>query len=114
MQASRVEPHAEPGIDITPAQWSIVKGILAQRVPQFSVWAFGSRITGKAKPYSDLDIAVITCVPMDLSASAALADDFEESDLPFKVDVVDWAVTSPAFRKIIENDNVVLQSGNGV
>jgi type I restriction enzyme, S subunit len=45
---------------------------------------------------------------LDWRTSAALADDFSESDLPFKVDVIDWAVTSMAFRKIIEKDKVVL------
>jgi type I restriction enzyme, S subunit len=93
-------------IDITPAQWAIVRQVLQRRVPQFEVWAFGSRTTGKAKPYSDLDLAIITSEPLDWSTSAELADDFAESDLPFKVDIVDWAVTSTAFRKIIERDKV--------
>ena len=52
--------------------------------------------------------------PLSWSTSAALAEDFAESDLPFKVDIVDWAVTSAAFRKIIERDKVVLQSGDGL
>jgi type I restriction enzyme, S subunit len=98
----------EPQIDVTTAQWAIVREILQRHVPHFEVWAFGSRTTGKAKPYSDLDLAIITCEPLDWRTSAALADDFSESDLPFKVDVVDWAVTSIAFRKIIENNKLVL------
>jgi hypothetical protein len=40
---------------------------------------------------------------------SALADDFANSDLPFKVDVVDWAATSESFRQIIEQDKVVVQ-----
>lgn len=99
-------------IDISPEQLAIVRELLQCRVPQFDVWAFGSRTTGKAKPYSDLDLAIITNEPLDWSASAALADDFAESDLPFKVDVVDWATTSTAFRKIIDKDKVVLQNGS--
>jgi len=38
-----------------------------------------------------------------------LADDFSESDLPFKVDIVDWATTGERFRKIIEAERIVLQ-----
>jgi type I restriction enzyme, S subunit len=97
-----------PAVDVTTAQWAIVQAVLQRHVPQFEVWAFGSRTTGKAKPYSDLDLAIITSQPLDWRTSAALADDFSESDLPFKVDVIDWAVTSMAFRKIIEKDKVVL------
>jgi type I restriction enzyme S subunit len=40
---------------------------------------------------------------------SALRDDFDESDLPFKVDMVDWTTTNPGFRKIIERDGVLVQ-----
>ncbi len=98
-----------PSIDIRPDHWRIVSGILQKHVPQHEVWAFGSRAKGTAKPYSDLDLAIIANVPLPLSVSAALADDFSESDLPWKVDVVDWASTSGEFRRIIERDKVVVQ-----
>ena len=103
---------SEPLIDIRPDHWAIVADILRRHVPDREVWAFGSRATWNAKEYSDLDLAVIGETPLSLSVSAALADDFAESDLPFKVDVVDWATTSEAFRKIIERDKVVVQAGS--
>ena len=84
--------------------------ILKQFVPEKDVWAFGSRVTGNAKEYSDLDLAVISTEPMTFSQMADLKDAFSESTLVFKVDIVDWAVTSDAFRKIIEEKKVVLQS----
>ena len=102
---------AEPPIDVSPSEWAMVAAILRRHVPACPVWAFGSRAARSAKPYSDLDLAIITQTPMSLALSAALADDFAESDLPFKVDVVDWATSSEAFRKIIERDRVVLQDG---
>jgi len=101
-----------PPIDVSPENWRIVRDILRRHVPQFDVWAFGSRATWTAKDYSDLDLAIITNQPLSLSVSAALADDFSESDLPWKVDVVDWATTSESFRKIIERDKVVVQAGD--
>lgn len=101
-----------PCIDVTPEQWKIVRDILRMHVPRWPVWAFGSRATGKAKPYSDLDLAVIKGEPMSLSEGSALAEAFSESDLPWKVDVVDWATTSPTFRRIIERHRVVLQDGS--
>ena len=99
-----------PRLDVTPKQWRIIHAILLAHVPQFPVWAFGSRTTGKAKVYSDLDLAVITSEPLGIDATAAMSDAFSESDLPWKVDVVDWATTSERFRQIIERDKVVLQS----
>lgn len=98
-----------PAIDIRPDHWQIVRHILRLHVPQYAVWAFGSRAKWTAKPHSDLDLAIITDKPLPLSVSAALADDFSESNLPWKVDVVDWAATSESFRKVIERDKVVVQ-----
>ena len=101
---------ATPPIDLSPRDWEIVRNILARHVPQYEVWAFGSRARHTAKEFSDLDLAIITEQPMSLSLSAEIADDFAESDLPIKVDVVDWATTGEAFRRIIESDKVVVQS----
>ena len=101
-----------PLIDIRPDHWDIVQGILQKHVPQYEVWAFGSRTKWTAKQYSDLDLALITDKPLSLDVSASLSDDFSESDLPYKVDIVDWATTSESFRKIIEQDKVVVQREN--
>ncbi len=42
---------------------------------------------------------------------ADLRDAFSDSDLPFKVDLVDWAATKENFRKIIKKGYVVLKGG---
>ena len=98
-----------PPIDVRPDHWRIVGRILRRHVPENDVWAFGSRARGRAKPYSDLDLAVIGDRPLPLDVSAALAEDFSESNLPWKVDVVDWATTGESFRRIIEESKVVVQ-----
>lgn len=98
-----------PNIAVRPEDWAIVRGILRKHVPQYPVWAFGSRARGTAKPYSDLDLAIITEQPLALAVGAALAEDFAESDLPWRVDVVDWATTGQDFRRIIERDKVVVR-----
>jgi hypothetical protein len=40
-----------------------------------------------------------------------LGEDFSHSDLPFRVDIVDWARIEEAFRGIIENEKIVVQPG---
>ncbi|MCA3083765.1 MAG: restriction endonuclease subunit S, partial [Rhodocyclaceae bacterium] len=95
--------------DIRPDHLEIVQGILKKYVPLCEVWAFGSRAKWTAKEYSDLDLAIITDRPLSLDVSASLSDDFSESDLPWRVDVVDWATTSESFRKVIERDKIVVQ-----
>jgi len=47
-------------------------------------------------------------VPLTLGQLALLENDFDESELPFKVDVVDWPTTSESFRQIIRKTAVVL------
>ena len=103
-----------PVIDIRPDHWEIVQKILQKHVPQYAVWAFGSRAKWTAKAFSDLDLVVITDRPLSLAVGASLSEDFCESDLPYKVDVVDWATTSESFRKIIERDKVVVQEGKSL
>jgi len=106
------EPSTKPqpsGLDMAPHHWVIVQQILAQHLPGLPVWAFGSRTKGTAKPHSDLDLAVITTEPLPLRQAAWLAEAFSESDLPWRVDVVDWACTSEAFRRLIQAHHVVVQ-----
>ncbi len=89
-----------------------VRQLLKLHVPACPVWAFGSRVTGQARTYSDLDLVIITETPLTLAKRADLTAGFDEADLPFKVDLVDWAMISPEFRAIIEKDMVVIQEGS--
>ena len=99
----------QPLVDMTPEQWEIVRDILKTHVPRYEVWAFGSRAKWTAKSYSDLDLAIIGTERLPTSVLATLDDAFSESDLPWKVDVVDWAATEPYFQEIIQRDKVVMQ-----
>lgn len=105
-------PSGEPPIEIAPRDWADVLRIVREHAPGIEVWAFGSRAKRTAKPYSDLDLAFITRQPLTLEQLATITDAFDNSDLPIRVDVVDWASTSDAFRKIIERDRVVVRSLN--
>jgi type I restriction enzyme S subunit len=104
-----IQTQGTPPIAIRPGDWQIVRAILQQWIPSHEVWAFGSRVKGTAKPFSDLDLAVIGDTPLASDVFAALSEAFSESDLPWKVDIVDWARTGEAFRAIIARDKVVLQ-----
>jgi len=101
----------EQRFDIQPEHLALVREILHRHVPQYDVWAFGSRVQGRSKVYSDLDLVIMTDKPLAIDVMAALADDFAESDLPWKVDIVDWATTDAVFRTIIERDRILIQTG---
>jgi type I restriction enzyme S subunit len=101
----------QPLIDISPDNWQIVRDILQRYLPNREVWAFGSRAKWTAKEFSDLDIAVIGDEPLSIGMLAELNESFQDSALPFKVDVVDWAAITPSFRQVIEAHKVLLSRG---
>lgn len=91
-----------PGLSVTPSEWEVVRAILLRHVREREIWAFGSRVRGTAKPFSDLDLAILGNQALPPGIRTDLADDFAESDLPYKVDLIEWATTSDRFRAIID------------
>lgn len=87
---TRLDPH-RPKVALSPEQLCEVRQIIAQVIPGAQVWVFGSRATGKARPFSDLDLLLTQPSKLDWAQRAALTDAFEASRLPFRVDVVESA-----------------------
>ena len=64
--------------------------------------------TCRARRYSDLDLAIDAGRRLTLDETARLAEAFSDSDLPYRVDVVDWRSIDGGFRKLIEQQRVPL------
>lgn len=73
------------------------------------VWVFGSRATPTVKNSSDLDLAIDAGRPLTRQEDSALFNAFEESALPYTVDVVDMHKVSTMFKVIIEQNMVELE-----
>jgi len=69
---------------------------------------FGSYADGSAGPRSDLDLAVKAPGALPLAAWARFEELLEESELPFRVDVVDYHRVREPFRDVIDSEGVVL------
>lgn len=95
-------------IDLEPRLLDQVREILRQHVPDCTVWAFGSRVGSGSKRFSDLDLAVIASAALPTRRLALLAHAFEESDLPIRVDVIDWQSTSVAFQQRIAERHEII------
>ena len=95
-------------IDLSPRHLATVKSILAEHVPECEVRAYGSRATWTARDYSDVDLAVVGKGPLDREVIADLKEAFQDSDLPMRVDVLDWHGVSEEFRDAIKAEMVVL------
>ena len=85
-----------------------IKKILVQHLPQARVLAFGSRVSGTPRKYSDLDLAVEMPISLNIRTLGKLKDALEDSNLPICVDIVDWHQASYEFRKTVSMQGMIV------
>jgi nucleotidyltransferase substrate binding protein (TIGR01987 family) len=84
---------------------SIIKSI--QELNSCSVYLYGSRVEGKSVKYSDVDIALdYEGKPFPDALKIKLLSLFEQSVLPYTVDIIDLNSISPVFRAKVEKNFV--------
>ena len=88
-------------LDLTPSQKALVCAIVDTHLERERVRVFGSRAQCTSKPFSDLDLLVLGA-PLGDQVRGLLEEAFDESDLPFRVDIAEAATLSPEFRACIE------------
>lgn len=99
-------------IDISPHDLKTVKRLLADYFPNVEARVFGSRYHWTAKDYSDLDIVLVGEKKLDWRKLSRLREALAESNVPFRVDVLDWHVISPEFQQVIERGYEVIQKSS--
>lgn len=97
-------------LDITDAQRGILRDLLDEYLSGITVWAYGSRVKGTARPASDLDLVVFAS-PDKWASVSALREAFEESNLPFRVDLFVWDDVPVEFQDEILADHIVIEDG---
>lgn len=75
----------------------------------YTFYAFGSRVKGTHRKFSDLDLCFVEPIPIAIQGE--IREDFEESNLPFKVDLVDFNRASTDFQNKIRSELQLLQEG---
>ena len=93
-------------IDLTAEQLRIIRDFLQRHIPHARVWAYGSRVRKTSTPKSDLDMVAFGDVG---SLLPALREAFDESSLPFRVDLFAWNKIPEQFRSNIEENYFELQ-----
>lgn len=95
-------------IDLKTAQLTTVQAILKSNVADVPAFVFGSRAIGKAKKYSDLNIALMPAQPLNWWVLADQRKAFETPSLPIPVDVIDGSTASPGFQAAVKSQWVKL------
>ena len=95
--------------DLHPDHLELVQRLLAEIVPECEARVFGSRYQGTASHGSDLDLVLVGPGVLDWKKLARLRAALEESNLPFRVDVLDWHAIPVEFQKEIEEGYEVIQ-----
>ena len=82
----------------------IVSRIL--RNQEISVYLFGSWARGQSTSHSDIDIAVDPHRPLPVGMLAHLRDEFEESHIPYRIEVVDLSKADLYFRERVFKEGI--------
>ncbi len=90
-------------LKMEPRHYQMVLDILKQ-YPQYQFYAFGSRVVGTPRQFSDFDICSMT--PIARSVISEIKEKFSLSNLPYSVDIIDWSRCSAEFQALIKDDLV--------
>ncbi len=88
---------------------TILFDILEKHFPDCRILLFGSRATGTAQRFSDIDIAIDyggSVLPPKKLADAK--QNFIESDLPYTVDLIDFNAVDSSFKAKIKKEAINL------
>jgi len=89
---------------VSEEQYNWIKKILKTYLPGTRVFVFGSRARGDHKKYSDLDLAIESAETIQKKTWSELQEQFSESSIPFKIDLVEMSKIEPDFKKAIQGD----------
>lgn len=101
-------------LDLAPQHVAIVRSIVSRHLPNTPVWVFGSRINGRARRFSDLDLVVKDATPIDMRIVEQIQEALDKSDLPILVDIVDWHRLPAHFQSEIALRHQTLLPAQGV
>lgn len=94
--------------DVDPRDRALIVRLvlpLAQRY-QAALRLFGSRARGDARRTSDIDLALCAPVPLPADELAALREVLDNANVPFRIDLVDYARAAPVLRQAIDREGI--------
>lgn len=93
-------------IDVEPRHLQMVRSVFARHLPFKKVWAYGSRVKWTARKTSDLDCVVFGATDSEIYKAQ---EAFDESDVPFEVQLLNWETIPDDFKANIKKEYFVLR-----
>lgn len=95
-------------IDIEQRHLQLITQIL-KKYP-YDFYLFGSRVKGTAKRFSDVNLFYVEEIPIEIIYK--LEEEFEESDLPYKVDIINYHTCDTTFKKHLSSTGILMSPIN--
>lgn len=89
-------------IDLDIKYINFIKKDISKYLSNFEIYLFGSRAKGTARKYSDIDIAILSD-ELTPDIKLKLEANFENSTLPYKIDIIDLKTISHEFKDLIKD-----------
>ena len=89
-------------IALEDEQLNILKNILKKYFSSQEIRVFGSRYKHTNNKFSDIDVVIVGQEKIDISTFSKVKEELQESDLKYRVDLLDWNIISDEFKKVIE------------
>ena len=117
VQTPEAGPASTPGtpscadrLHLSARHRRVLEALLREHLPDVEAWACCSRVNGRRRTGSDLDLVLrgpgLEKIPAE--QLAGFADAVRESTIPFLVEAKDWTRLSERFRREIEQTHYVL------
>jgi uncharacterized protein len=81
---------------------------------EYAVFLFGSRTQKSHSQTADIDIGILGHQPLSIQMRAHLLECLNESDIPFKVDVVDFFNADPEFKRQALKKTIIWNQPNSI
>ena len=89
---------------VSEKELKIIEHIIAPYRDKYDFFAYGSRAKGNFRELSDLDIMIRGKIPININDFEELKEKFDNSSLPYIVNLVDYFSLTESFYNIIEKD----------
>lgn len=94
---------------LDPLHQKTIVSLIRAAIPHANIYLFGSRARGTASPTSDADIMIDAGSIIDIQTMISLKNLLSESEIPYRVELVDKYAIDDQFLSLIHSHCIDLK-----